>query len=173
MQNLAGKTIEETDKIIEWELERCLIPIVRGKPSTGEVQTHLIGKWKNFTFTRAWSYWIVLGKVPIEIARKMYANKVGKTDIRVVGHCGCPPPDEWVRWDDPVSGKRVLATGERKRFTEILEKGPETVLGKLAKEELERHLFVDNPESEKMVGYIDYYHIDSELGLYIFVQSLV
>lgn len=50
----------------------------------------------SFVFTRAWYYWCVSGYVPLPIAEEMYANPNGKSDIRVAGHCACPPPSEWM-----------------------------------------------------------------------------
>jgi hypothetical protein len=49
----------------------------------------------SFRFRRAWYYWMVSGYVPLNVAMEMYADPVGKKDIRVDGHCGCPSPDEY------------------------------------------------------------------------------
>lgn len=49
-----------------------------------------------FVFTRAWYYWNVTGFVPLAIAEEMYANPNGAKDIRVAGHCACPPPSAWL-----------------------------------------------------------------------------
>lgn len=57
-----------------------------------EVPFHIIGKLGGFEFERDWYYWRVRGKVPKKIAKKMYKDQIGKEDIRVGGHCGCPPP---------------------------------------------------------------------------------
>ena len=50
----------------------------------------------SFVFTRAWYYWCVSGFVPLSIAEEIYENPNGVKDIRVAGHCACPPPSEWL-----------------------------------------------------------------------------
>lgn len=91
MDNLAGK--QDCDTTIRSELERCGITIVEGERSTNEVPASLTGILGCFTFWRAWYYWVVNGNVPIDIALELYADPVGKTDVRVDGHCGCPEPE--------------------------------------------------------------------------------
>lgn len=90
MRNLAGS--HHPDDYIRNELERARIPVVQTEAHSGEVAYSLIGKLDDLTFTRAWTYWVVNGLVPIEVAETLYDNPVGKTDIRVDGHAGCPPP---------------------------------------------------------------------------------
>lgn len=98
MRNLAGK--DYADEICELELRRADIPLVIAtKPNGGEVDTRVTGKLGDIGFRRAWIYWAVRGFVPIEMAREMYADPIGRRAVRVAGHCGCPPPDEWSeRW---------------------------------------------------------------------------
>ena len=123
MQNLAGS--DRADKIIEQELNRSHISIVRhDELRGGEVPTHFTGELSRegetaFEFERAWYYWMVSGNVPLAVAQELYDDPVGRTDVRVVGHCGCPPPEKWER-----------------------------------------------------NGFIDSYHIDSEVGLRFFVDTL-
>ena len=116
-RNLAG--IQDCDKLIEKELIEARIPIRSGyknwkyiKPKRtengcrilnnwydgrifhckSEVYFHIMGKLDEFTFTRAWYYYMVDGSVPIEIAKKIYENPIGKKDVRAYGHCGCIEP---------------------------------------------------------------------------------
>ena len=94
MQNLAGNP--NCDKYIECELNRCGIEIIKNEANLrNEVPATIEGKLGKFRFVRAWYYWMVDGPVPLDIAGKLYSDPVGKTDIRVMGHCGCPSPDEW------------------------------------------------------------------------------
>jgi hypothetical protein len=108
MINLAGK--EDCDNHIRVELTKAFIPIVEVEKDLRhyEVPFTLIGKLGDFTFKRLWYYWVVKGKVPMAAAKEMYANPNGVKDVRVAGHCGCPPPEEWARNDkyekDPVNG---------------------------------------------------------------------
>ena len=99
MKNLAG--VPMCDVYIRAELEAAGIPIVEVPLDNTEVPYRLIGQLGNFEFRRAWYYWIVSGRVPLEIAKELYANPIGKKDVRVTGHCGCPPPeDPWITYYD-------------------------------------------------------------------------
>lgn len=117
MINLAGR--KDCDTFIRQELEGAGVPIVTVHTVHSEVPYALIGRMGRFEFHRAWYYWMVSGNVPMDAANEMYADPVGVTDVRVVGHCGCPPPKEW-----------------------------------------------------EYQGHISHYHIDSQEGLNLFVQTM-
>jgi hypothetical protein len=129
MRNLAGST--EADDYIRRELERSRVSAVEVECGSGEVPYSVIGRLGAFVFTRGWSYWVVTGPVPLIVAEELHADPVGCTDIRAEGHCGCPPPAEWVSLIRP--GGDSMAS----------------------------------PES-----FITTYHIDSEVGLRVFVDTL-
>lgn len=92
MRNFAGA--EECDPYITLELFLAGIPSLKVPVSGGEVKTTIKGKMKGFSFSRAWSYWVVSGKVPLKLAEKMYADEEGKKNVRVDGNCTCPPPKD-------------------------------------------------------------------------------
>ena len=110
MKNLAGH--DKSDEFIKVELESANIPIEKIDKPTGECQYRLIGKLKNWTFTRAWNYWIAStdseNELPMSVALDMY-NKIYPDEmfdhddkkgiygnvIRTGGHCGCPSPVEY------------------------------------------------------------------------------
>lgn len=121
MLNLAGRG--NCDEVIRRELTRARIPVVEVARVNREVAYSVMGKLGNLEFTRAWSYWVVSGPVPLNVALELYADPVGVTDIRVAGHAGCPSPADW---------SRTTASG---RFVET-------------------------------------YHIDTEVGLRIFVDTI-
>ena len=104
MQNLAG--VATCDEIIRTELTTADITVVDGAFAQGEVPYSLTGvlesKYGIITFERAWTYWIISGRVPIHVAKALYNNEVGKKDIRVEGHCGCPHPSEWAEYDEDL-----------------------------------------------------------------------
>lgn len=134
MRNLAGD--KECDREIRRELERARIPaVIDEEINHPEVKARFRGRLGEFVFTRHWTYWGAYGPVPLEVARELYADPVGATDIRVAGHCGRPPPEPpWLhRWRD---GRRV--TGDARG-------------GVLC---------------------VDRYHIDTEVGLRLFVDTL-
>jgi len=110
MKNLAGN--KESDKFIQIELEKGKIPFEKIDTPNGECQYTIIGKLKNWTFTRAWRYWIAKTEeknalplpIALEMHNKMYPDEMLDHDqclyrygnsIRVGGHCGCPSPDKY------------------------------------------------------------------------------
>lgn len=167
MDNLAG--YKDCDRVIRIELIRCGIEIVEGERSTHEVAASITGKLGAFTFRRAWYYWIVCGPMPLDVALKLWADPVGKRDIRCGGHCGCPSPEEYGAdyfdaegnqlWSDP-DGKEALA------YAGFIERGV------LDSKSLEGNRFVP----DKRIGYaraeVRSYHVDSELGLYILAGAI-
>lgn len=165
MQNLAGNT--NCDALIRRELERSRIE-VRELPARNqaEVPSSLIGKLGNFEFRRAWHYWVVTGPMPIGIAEDMFADPVGKTDIRVVGHCGCPPPEEpWNTWLT-VDGCQVITVAQEAEWCRFVEKGI------ISASQKEKYIFSDDPVSVGARAYIMSYHIDTEVGLRLFADTI-
>lgn len=107
MRNLAGD--HECDAWIKYELTRARIPIEQIEvPHGSEVPYRMIGRLGPIEFRRAWTYWVSNGPVAIEVARRLYADPVGRTDIRVDGHCGCPPPE--APWVDVIGGHEFVTT---------------------------------------------------------------
>lgn len=108
MRNLAGE--ESCDPYILLELDLAGIDKVK-KSSQGEVPYSFEGELVNgsvYRFHRAWYYWIVDGPVPLSIARKMYEDEEGVKSVRVAGHCGCPPPEQWATPSE--KGEPVVTT---------------------------------------------------------------
>lgn len=105
MRNLAGN--KRCDEVVADELRRSMIPSEPYDGPVGEVPSRLSGRLGPVTFRRAWRYWIANGSVPIALARKLYNDPVGATDIRVAGHCACPPPQP--PWTDIVDGVEVVS----------------------------------------------------------------
>lgn len=165
MQNLAGNP-RATGRVTR-ELTRCGIPIVqKDEPPRGEVKSAVYGQLGPFTFKRAWYYYRVNGPMPIKIARDLYENPVGKTDIRVAGHCRCPPPEEpWITSRNPETGKEIVATEKRRDFDKLGEELKQDLLARFEKE----NEWGDPADGEV---FVESYHIDTELGLYLFVQAV-
>jgi hypothetical protein len=85
---------ENCDYWIKAELTLAHIPFV-SEPQQGEVPSNIKGVLDDFIFRRVWRYWVVTGDVPLNIAKELYADPIGEQYVRVVGHCGCPAPEEW------------------------------------------------------------------------------
>jgi len=153
MKNLAGNT--GCDPILRQELQTAGIEIVEhDSPLPREVPASVTGQLTRkgevgFTFTRAWYYWVVSGDVPLKVAKKMYQDPVGKKDIRVAGHCGCPPPEQWAFPKVDVLRKRNLLS---------------VTFGELAE--------MCNRGEIKAPRFVSTYHIDSQKGLNLFVRTM-
>jgi len=164
MYNLAGR--EDCDQYIESELRRARIRRVYGEKCMGEVQASITGKLGKCVFNRAWSYWVVLCKVPLAVAEELYKDPVGKEDIRVSGNCGCPSPKKMATFIDskgrtlyPMSQKPKA--GDSEPLNEFIQKilADKTIA------------FVEDP-SFNAKAFITSYHIDTEVGLRLFADTL-
>ena len=161
MRNLAGNS--EADILIRSEFERSRIPIIEVGKTNSEVPYTIEGKLGDFALKRAWYYYIAQGLMPIEVAEELYDDPVGKTDIRVAGHAGAPPPREWATWITP-DRKEVAPADQEAEFRTIMERHGWEDDGK--------YVFSDDPESLGAKLYVESYHIDSEVGLRIFADTL-
>lgn len=166
MRNLAGNP--EADFFIQDELGQAGVSMV-GVPKDeihSEVPYTIEGRMRPFKFRRAWYYWVVEGRVPIEAAREMYENPVGKKDVRAGGDCTCPEPETQAEWFDP-EGHKLWAdpTGEQEAEAKRLtaKYGPYRDSG----------IFVPDPsEVPGAHAFVTTYHIDSQAGLNLFVETL-
>lgn len=107
MRNLAGNA--DASDFCELELRRAGIEFVRcDYPQKDEVPSAVSGVIGSLTLTRAWYYWRVYGPVPLPMALELYADPVGKTDVRIAGHCLCPPPE--APWIDEIHGVKCISS---------------------------------------------------------------
>ena len=160
MQNLAGH--KHATEIILDELKRVGINIVQSGKPIGEPKSMVYGELNGFEFERAWYYYIVTGQMPLDKALILYADEVGKTDIRVAGHCGCPPPeDPWVRYYDD-DGVKVLTLKDKKDFEDAV-KSDGSMKG-IGEDGLRNYRFEVDRSPFRCV--VESYHVDSELGLF-------
>ena len=161
MINLA-ESPDSDEHIIE-ELTLAGVNIVRlEKRTEGEVATTVKGQLGEFIFSRAWYYWVVSGLIPLSVAQEMYAHPRGVKDIRVNGHCGCPPPEKWVVFCDDEG---VLLAPK----AQLNEHQPGSKLHKLLTAD-ESTRWVEDPT--KGIAFINLYHIDSQSGFNFFVDTL-
>ena len=163
--NLAG--VEDCDPKIIRELLAAGVELVKHPLLVeGEVPTRHTGQLElkheiKFTFRRAWYYWVVDGDVPLEVAKELYYEvPFGKEDIRVAGHCACPPPEEWAFPKTEV----LIRLGIYKPPSEEHPLGHSPTYGQLAK--------MCNSGQIKAPRFVDNYHIDSLYGLVRFVATL-
>jgi hypothetical protein len=167
MINLAG--VVGCDVTIRDELTKARISIVEGVRSEREVSARLTGELRGFAFTRAWYYWVVWGDMPITEARALYADPLGRTDIRVAGHCGCPPPDKWCTHFD-ADGYELYTPTEMDRA--CLKEWPKTHPEIMAVHDA-RHRASANPAASAALSVVTNYHIDSLAGLRVFADTIL
>lgn len=164
MINLAGRP--NAIKVVIKELIDADITVVLCEECLKhEVSVPFAGQCGSFWFERAWSYWIVRGKVPLEMAKELYKNEIGKKDVRVAGYCGCPPPEKWVTWFDD-DGRELIGI---KSMREIEKFRKRNNLSQL-EENLHAVPKRDFPKFGK--PYVTSYHIDSQEGLNLFIKTL-
>ena len=172
MENLAGN--EKCDAHIRHELMRARIPAVDvpREDKNPDVKYSVEGRMGEFRFTRAWYYWVVSGPTPLEIAKRLHEDPIGKEDVRVTGHCGCPPPEyPWVKHYDE-DGKQLFRDPdgeEQRKYKRFIEKGI------LDQEGFDKARWVKDEEEEAAVAVtsvVELYHIDTDAGLRLFVDAV-
>lgn len=173
MENLArgsdanDNVRKDVERKVLSELERCRIPTLKHDAGRSEVPYGHIGKLGNFTFRRAWYYWVVDGPVPLAIAEELYADHIGKTDIRVGGHCGCPSPAEYGTEYFDAEGKQLYESKGKEKDAEEM-----AAMDKYVPNWRDEYRVVEDRDAECVRAIVSTYHIDTELGLYIFVETL-
>ena len=176
MQNVAGKTPIEADSQLSMELEGAGISVVRAPipHPHPEVHTHVTGLLGEIVFRRAWYYWCVDCWIPYAVALEMWNDPLGKKDVRVGGHCGCPSPLEYgTQWVNADTGKDILHTREKTQCEAVVNSRTDGMLFEISKKILNENEFADAPsEAAKLHGFVDSYHIDSYEGLKLFVATV-
>lgn len=122
-----------------------------------------MGRLGSIAFKRAWTYWVTEGLVPMAVAEELYADPVGVTDIRVAGHAAAPAPEEWAEWIMP-DGHQVWPASEEAASLDFRNRHPEW--------KIPEDLFSDNPAELGATRGITTYHIDTEVGLRVFADTL-
>lgn len=157
MENLAR--VSNCDEFIRRELEKAGITTVVVKKNAGEVAYSIIGELGGFKFSRAWSYWVVTGDMPMEKAMEIYTIDTGGETVRPWGggsnispkKCAIPTMDT------------LITLG----IYEVNDKG--VIINGPSIEELQ-----DMCETGKINAprYISEYHIDDQNGLNLFAQVI-
>lgn len=173
MKNLAG--VETADRDLRRELTRCGIEVVEhgARLKHPEMRVSVTGQLGAFTFERAWYYWIVRGPMPLDVAKRLYAHPVGATDIRVAGHCGCPPPEHpWVDHYD-ADGLELVHDPDGKQEREYsVFTDREGSFAESMREARKRLRFVPDAAAVAVRSIVASYHVDSELGLYLLAEAI-
>lgn len=171
MINLAGQPPERVDFECRRELYRARIHVEDTARSPGEVCAAVRGRIGDIVLTRAWRYWVAEGPVPLVIARALYDDPIGREDVRVAGHCGCPPPEfPWIQHRD-ADGKKLRPLTSEATDTRFRDDA-NGLLAKISAEIMATTRWVADPEAEAARSFVDAYHIDTEAGLRLFADVL-
>ena len=163
MKNLAG--VPECDEYIREELRKARIIAVPCELTRSEVPYTITGQLGPFKFRRAWYYWVAEGLMPLKLAQELYADPIGKTDVRVDGHCGCPAPEEpWIHYFDS-DGKRLVCESERLDFERFFKEELPEIMKK------QNYRFSDDRQRDGE-AYVECYHIDTQEGLRLFADVI-
>lgn len=140
------------ERKLKQQLDRCRVP-------------HDTEPFEFLNYGRG--YWIVKGPVPLEVALEIYADPASN-HIRVDGHCGCPRPEyPWVTWR-MSDGTELLTLDDKAQLETVSHLSPDFYEGYM-----KRFTFSDDPEVRARAKcYVELYHIDSEVGLRVFVDYL-
>jgi hypothetical protein len=177
LPNMAGR--KDCDEYIKRELEHCLIKVCRLSEveayklkNESEVPYSLYGELGlgDFTFKRAWYYYIVNGRVPIALAETIYKDPACIQDVRAGGDCGAIPPKEHAKWYDGRTKRTILKLKEKEEC-ECYLKTDSKIMQEIAKKILNESDFAEDP-SAVGEGFVDLYHIDTEVGLRVFSDCL-
>lgn len=176
MINLAG--VETADQQIREELYLAGIPMAKVEKTNTEVPYTIIGQLGNWTFTRAWYYWVATVQkreegLLLDLALQLYNTK-HPTDntnlseiIRAGGCAGCTSPNEYISqpvYNDELDSK-LVALGYKKVYSDLA--GKEYIpisVGEIAKLCKQGKLIVDR--------YVKTYHIDEQIGLLEFANFI-
>lgn len=167
MRNLAGN--EDADRFIRRELDEATVERVvhRERLSHSDVPTRISGKLGPFGFRRFWYYWSVHGPVPLAVAEELYADPEGRKSVRVAGHCACPPPSEWATHVD-ANGQEVVEDpdgNEEREAQAFLDAHPDLRAVKIPR-------YVRSLADVEVEAFVESFHIDSQEGLNLFVETL-
>ena len=163
MRNLAGG--KDSDIYCAAELTAAGIGIEVVDTPYGEPQARVVGRLGGVKFHRAWYYWVAKGKVPRDVARRLYADPIGQRDVRVAGHCGRPPPEPpWVEWFDGEERVVLDPDGTEEAEWDAISKQSKLLMAK------DKPRFVRSADG--LQGYITLYHIDSAEGLKLFADAI-
>jgi len=176
MINLAGVDTCDTD--IKEELYIAGIEIIN-VVSNGEVPSTIESRIGNWRLRRAWNYWVATVERPedgliLTDALELHnmpspinnENKIGYV-IRCGGHAGAPSPDEYGAKPiyDETLNQRLKKLGFEERYFESLNMNFIDInISQINKLFEEGKLDVER--------YVDSYHIDTQIGLNLFVNFI-
>ena len=161
MINLAGHP--EADENCREELRLARIEAVEVE-RYGEPRTTVAGRLNGIEFRRAWYYWVADGRVPLNVARRLYEDPIGRRDVRVAGYAGNTAPEgHWVHWFDGDEMVCVDPDGsEEAEFDAAVKRG--------WLEATDKPRFAKTTDG--LQGYVTKYHIDSLAGLRLFADAV-
>lgn len=170
MKNLAlnegasEEAVQAANETIHAELTAAGLTPLSIQRSTGEVPAEWLAEVDTpngpLRFERGWRYWIVSGKVPLQLAEHLYPNKTG---IRAGGHgSNVPPADEVKHYTS--DGREYITVDQFHEFA------PSAVLRRLWDSSASKYVVVFTVPPG--CAFVTSYHIDTQEGLNTFVSEM-
>lgn len=164
MWNLAGRW--DCDQKIARELKRAQIDIVRLEKPVGDVPALLCGRIGPIELARAPMHYVAEGPVPLDVARHLYADPIGRRDALIHGMADRPAPEvPWVAWYTSL-GERVYPREQATAYSDAQSRWPEAFV------DAPPVVFNDSPEQLGAMGFVDHYYLVSSEGLQVFASTL-
>jgi len=179
MKNLAGN--HDADSFIKEELFLAGIDTVNiGGNINGEVPYSIIGKLGKWYFYRAWYYWIARVEnrndgLPLDIAIELHERKHPTDNTRILGQsirsggdCTCPSPIGYT--SQPIYNEeldeQLIKLGYKKEYSTLLEMNYIPIsVGEVSQ--------LCNEGKLNVKRYVDCYHIDDQIGLNAFAETIM
>lgn len=129
MRNLAG--VKDCDDFIFLELKKAGLEPIPTTKNNGEVAFGFCGEVGGFKLTRAWTYWVASSEendgLPLDMASELHEAEYKGEDgyetygdcVRVVGHCGCPHPKEWINKSGKIDSYHIDTQEGLNKFVQI------------------------------------------------------
>lgn len=149
----------------ERELNHARISVRRDAlKRLSKIPAIVTGELGDFTFERGSYWWTVTGELPLQIAKELYDDPAGRAYIRVAGNADhLPPAPPFVVWKTRHDNRQVLSSEEYMKKREN---------GSLPDSALNGYEVSDDPAAIGAQGFITYFHLDSEVGLRLFADTL-
>jgi len=113
-----------------------------------------------FRFNRNSHSWIIEGNVPLKVAQELYATESWRKDIRVAGQSAGVPPEQWAF----PTQEKLASLGIIKKPCKKYPFGFSPTYKELA--QMCNEGKIDAPR------FVQEYHIDSDFGLEVFVNTM-
>jgi len=171
MKSLVTACTIEAETVARHELMTAGIDIIKlHEAQQGELAITIMGKLADISFNRSHHYWCAKGRIPLAVAELLYADPVGRRDLRIGGYYERPSPDKFARWF-LLDGRQVL-TNEEMTEVNAWKNCGNVYYQNLWKMNASKYIASDDPASIGAKAFIGMYHADSQEGLNLLARMI-